>query len=61
MNTYIKTTAVILLASLTLGGLTSCFKPSKFDTNKIYSEIKDDAITDKDDNDYGGKGVLMPH
>ena len=59
MNTYIKTTAVILLASLTLGGLTSCFKPSKFDTNKFYSEIKDDAITDKDDIEYRDKGVFM--
>ena len=59
MNTYIKATALILLASLTLGGLTSCFKPSKFDTNKFYSEIKDDAITDKDDINRRDQGIFM--
>lgn len=59
MNTYKKATALIILSALTLGTATSCFKPSKFDTNKFYSEIKDDAITDKDDIEYRDKGVFM--
>lgn len=59
MHHAAKSAAVILLASLTLAGLTSCLKPSKFDTNKLYSEIKDDAITDKDDIDHKDKGIFM--
>ena len=59
MNTSKKSAAVIILAALALTSLTSCFPMNKFETNKFYSEIKDDAITDKDDIDDKDKGVFM--
>lgn len=59
MNKLIKTTALVILAAFASGVLASCSLYSKFDTNKFYSEIKDDAITDKDDIEYRDKGVFM--
>lgn len=59
MNKLIKTTALVILAAFALGLLASCSLVSKYDTNKFYSEIKDDAITDKDDIEYRDKGVFM--
>lgn len=59
MNKLIKTTALVILAAFAAGFVASCSLYSKFDTNKFYSEIKDDAITDKDDIEYRDKGVFM--
>lgn len=59
MNTYKKTTVVITLAVLALTSLTSCFPLSKFETNQFYSDIKEDAITDKDDIDSKDEGIYM--
>jgi len=53
-----KAVLITLVLSL-IFMMTSCFKPSKFDENRLYSEIKDEAYTDKDDIDYEAKGIYM--
>nr|MCR4688271.1 hypothetical protein [Saccharofermentans sp.] len=53
-----KITSLCLTASLALGLMTSCTF-SEYNTNKLYSEIMDDAITDKDDIVYKDDGIFM--
>lgn len=56
----IKTAAAILAMSLALGSLTSCSLIfNKFEYNQFYSDIKDEAITDKDDINRRDSGIFM--